>query len=286
LRLAIERNEIDVFFQPQFACDTLQVTGFEALARWQHAERGIVPPSVFIPLAEECGLIVPIGRMVLDQSCALAAQWRPRCRVAVNLSPLQFRDTALLSLLSSILVRTGLPATLLELEVTEGVLIKDEELALATLRAVKDLGVHIALDDFGTGYSSLSYLRRFPFDGIKIDKCFVGAQQQDSGTRAILEAVLAMSNRLNLRVVAEGVESEEQLAMLREQGCDEVQGFLLGRPMPRGEVQDFLRSIIEGAGRDGRHLRLAASNSMAALAAAHRGPSAPSLESARLPRTL
>jgi diguanylate cyclase (GGDEF)-like protein/PAS domain S-box-containing protein len=248
LRRAIEHNEIEVFFQPQFACDTLRITGFEALARWRHSERGFVPPGVFIPLAEECGLIAPIGRTVLDRSCALAAEWRPRCRLAVNLSPVQFRDSGLLPLLVEVLQRTGLPADLLELEVTEGVLIKDEEEALTTLRSLKDLGIHIALDDFGTGYSSLSYLRRFPFDGIKIDRCFVHAQQQDAGTRTILEAVLAMSNRLNLRVIAEGVESEEQLAMLREQGCAEVQGFLLGRPMPGDEVQNFLTSVIKATG--------------------------------------
>ncbi|CAH2602893.1 EAL domain-containing protein [Rhodovastum atsumiense] len=264
LRLAVERRELEVFFQPQFACDSLRVVGFEALIRWRHPERGFVSPGVFIPLAEECGLIVPIGRMVLEQSCTLAAGWQPRCRVAVNLSPVQFRDTGLLPLLSEILHRTGLPAALLELEVTEGVLIKDEDQALATLRSLKDLGVHIALDDFGTGYSSLSYLRRFPFDGLKIDKCFVQAQQQDSGTRTILEAVLTMSQRLNLRVVAEGVETQEQLAMLREQGCTELQGFLLGRPMPAHEVPDFLaRVTVEMAGREGgRHLRLAVSNAM------------------------
>jgi diguanylate cyclase (GGDEF)-like protein/PAS domain S-box-containing protein len=284
LRLAIEHHEIEVFFQPQFACDTLRVTGFEALVRWNHAERGFVPPGVFIPLAEECGLIMQIGRTVLEQSCTLAAGWRPRCRVAVNLSPVQFRDSGLLSLLSSVLLSTGFPASLLELEVTEGVLIKDEEQALGTLRALKDLGVHIALDDFGTGYSGLSYLRSFPFDGIKIDKCFVHAQQQDAGTRTILEAVLAMSNRLNLRVIAEGVETEEQLAMLRKQGCAEVQGFLLGRPMPASEVQDFLRSMIDDGGRYGHHLRVAASNTMAPTAEGHRGADAPPI-TARILRT-
>ncbi len=272
LRLAIERREFEVFFQPQFTCDTLRVVGLEALLRWRHVERGFVPPGAFIPLAEECGLIVPIGRMVLEQSCVLAAGWQPRCRVAVNLSPVQFHDGTLVPLLSGILRRSGFPPSLLELEVTEGVLIKDEDQALATLHALKALGVHLVLDDFGTGYSSLSYLRRFPFDGIKIDKTFVHAQQQDSGTRTILEAVLAMSKRLNLRVVAEGVETEEQLAMLREQGCTEIQGFLLGRPMPAGEVENFLRSETEWAGRDGRRLRLAASNRT--VAAAHRGADA------------
>lgn len=252
LRLAIEHDEIEMYFQPQFACDTLQLTGFEALVRWDHAERGLVPPGVFIPLAEECGLIIQIGRMVLEKSCRLAAAWRPRCPVAVNLSPLQFRDSGFLSLLSSILESTDFPASLLELEVTEGVLIKDEEQALGTLRALKELGVQIALDDFGTGYSGLSYLRSFPFDRIKIDKCFVHAQEHDAGTQTILEAVLAMSKRLNLRVIAEGVETEEQLAMLRMQGCSEVQGFLLGRPMPASEVQAFLMSTMDDGERYGQ----------------------------------
>ncbi len=284
LRLAMERHEIEVYFQPQFACDTLRVTGFEALVRWRHAKRGFVPPGVFIPLAEERGLIVQIGRMVIERSCALAAGWRPRCRVSVNLSPVQFRDAGLLSLLSNVLLRTGFPASLLELEVTEGVLINDEDQALGTLRALKDLGVHIALDDFGTGYSSLSYLRRFPFDGIKIDKCFVHAQQQDAGTRTIMEAVLAMSNRLNLRVVAEGVETEEQLAMLREQGVAEVQGFLLGQPMPASDVQDFLRSMIDDGFRYGRHLGVAASNAMAPMTQGHRDADPPP-NTARILRT-
>jgi len=172
----------------------------------------------------------------------LAASWRPQCRVAVNLSPAQFRDRGLPDLLADILHRTALPADLLELEVTEGVLIRDEDQALATLRALKAQGVRIALDDFGTGYSSLSYLRRFPFDKIKIDKSFVQAQQSDAGAQAILEAILAMSSRLNLTVTAEGVETEQQLAMIRRQRCGEVQGYLLGKPMPAGEVPAFLEA--------------------------------------------
>jgi diguanylate cyclase (GGDEF)-like protein len=247
LRAAVETNQLVVHFQPQFACDTLVVTGFEALARWPHPARGLVPPGVFIPLAEECGLIAAIGRFVLEQACTQAAEWRPRCRIAVNLSPVQFRDSSLLPWLAGILQRTGLPPDLLELEITEGVLIKDEEQALATLQALKDLGVPIALDDFGTGYSSLSYLRRFPFDAIKIDKSFIHAQQQDFATRAIVEAVLAMSQRLHLRVIAEGVETEDQLTLLREQGSTDVQGFLLARPMPGAEVQAFLASMAGSA---------------------------------------
>ena len=242
LRLALQHDRMDVYFQPQFACGTLDVVGFEALARWRDPKRGMVPPGIFIPIAEECGLIEQLGRIVLERACELAASWRPQCRVAVNLSPAQFRDRSLPDLLADILYRTALPAGLLELEVTEGVLIRDEEQALATLRALKAQGVRIALDDFGTGYSSLSYLRRFPFDKIKIDKSFVQAQQSDAGAQAILETILAMSSRLGLAVVAEGVETEEQLAMIRRQRCTEVQGYLLGKPMPAGEVPAFLEA--------------------------------------------
>ena len=242
LRLALQHGRMDVYFQPQFACDTLEVVGFEALARWRDPVRGMVPPGIFIPIAEECGLIEQLGRMVLERACELAASWRPQCRVAVNLSPAQFRDRGLPDLLADILRRTALPAGLLEIEVTEGVLIRDEEQALTTLRALKAQGVRIALDDFGTGYSSLSYLRRFPFDKIKIDKSFVQAQQSDAGAQAILETILAMSGRLNLTVTAEGVETEEQLAMIRRQRCTEVQGYLLGKPMPAGEVPAFLEA--------------------------------------------
>jgi diguanylate cyclase (GGDEF)-like protein len=240
LRTALETGGIAVHFQPQFAVDSLEVVGFEALARWRDRRHGVVPPSVFIPLAEESGLIRELGRQVLERACLQAAAWSPRRRIAVNLSPVQFRDEGLPAMLEAVLRRTGLPPGLLELEMTEGVLISDEAQALGALQALRALGVRIALDDFGTGFSSLSYLRRFPFDKLKIDKSFVQAQQHDAGTQAILEAVLGMSGRLNLDVTAEGVETEEQLSMLRRQGCMEVQGFLLGTPMPGEAVQRFL----------------------------------------------
>jgi diguanylate cyclase (GGDEF)-like protein len=240
LRRALDRGELEVYFQPQFSCRTLQIAGFEALVRWQHPVRGFVPPSVFIPIAEERGLVKQLGQLVLEQACAHAASWRPQRRVAVNLSPIQFRDENLPALVSGILARTGLSPALLELEITEGVLISDEEQALQTLRALKTLGVRISLDDFGTGYAGLSYLRRLPFDKIKIDKSFVQAQQHDPATQAIMEAVLSMSRRLGLEVTAEGVETEEQLATIRQQRCTEVQGYLLGRPMPAAEVPALL----------------------------------------------
>ena len=242
LRLALAANELDLYLQPQFDCATLQITGFETLVRWKHPTRGFVPPSVFIPIAEECGLIAALGRTVLERACELASQWSPPCRIAVNVSPIQFRDGALPTLIADTLRRTGLAPHLLEVEVTEGVLIGDEQEALSSLRAIKAQGVRVALDDFGTGYSSLSYLRRFPFDKIKIDKSFVQAQQHDNGTQAIIDAVFAMSSRLRLDVTAEGVETEEQLAMLQAQRCTEVQGFLLGVPMPAHEVPALLRA--------------------------------------------
>ena len=247
LRSGIERGQIEVFFQPQISCATGRIAGFEALARWRHPERGLIPPAVFIPLAEQCGLIVDIGRTVLAQACANAAEWRSACRVSVNLSPVQFRDACLPEFLRGILAETGLPANRLELEVTEGVLVDDEEQALRILQTLRGLGLQLALDDFGTGYSSLSYLQRFPFDRLKIDKSFVQAQGQDKRAGVILTAVFALSRSLDLLVTAEGVETPEQYAALREQGCTEVQGFLLGKPMPAAAVPAFMRA---GEGED------------------------------------
>ena len=240
LRAALETDQIEIFMQPQFDSLTLQVTGLEALVRWRHPTRGLVPPNVFIPIAEESGLISILGRRVMDGACRLAAGWSTPCRVAVNVSPLQFRDGTLAQFVAETLSATGLPPNRLEVEVTEGVLIGDEQKALDTLRAIKGLGVLVALDDFGTGYSSLGYLRRFPFDRIKIDKSFVQSQNHDADTQAIIDAVLAMTSRLHLQVTAEGVETEEQLNLLRAQGCSELQGFLLGRPMPAAQVPEFL----------------------------------------------
>ena len=251
LRMAVEQDRLDVYFQPQFARDTLAVVGFEALVRWNDPLRGFVPPGIFIPIAEDSGLIIDLGRRVLEKACALASAWHPRYRIAVNLSPVQFRDGRLPSLVAEVLANTGLPPELLELEVTEGVLIGDEDQALSTLRALKSQGLRIALDDFGTGYSSLSYLRRFPFDKIKIDKSFVQAQQHDTASQAIMEAVLMMSARLKLSVTVEGVETEAQLAMLRQQQCTELQGYLLGRPMPASEVPRFLAMEAKVASADG-----------------------------------
>lgn len=241
LRAAVGTDQLKMHYQPIFSCGgDRAVVGFEALMRWTHPRRGQVSPADFIPLAEETGLIVPLGRWALEAACREAACWPARCRLAVNLSPLQFRGGQLPATVADILERTGLAAGRLELEVTENLLIGDTAQALTSLRGLKALGVRIALDDFGTGYSSLSYLRRFPFDKLKIDRSFIQALCDDAGARAIVEAILAMSCSLKLDVTAEGVETPDQLAALQAMSCATVQGFLLGRPMPSGMVPGVL----------------------------------------------
>ncbi|WP_338661475.1 EAL domain-containing protein [Pararoseomonas sp. SCSIO 73927] len=232
LRTAMERGELHLAYQPQFDTRTREMVGAEALLRWNHPQRGAVSPGVFVPVAEESGLILPLGRWVLETACAEAVRWPVPCRVAVNISPAQFRQPDLIPAIGRTLERTGLPPTRLKMEVTEGLLIDDTERALATLHALKEMGIALALDDFGTGYSSLSYLRRFPFDEIKIDQSFVRGLGRDVESAAIVEAVLALSRSLGMSVVAEGVETEQQLEMLRSRGCPRVQGYLLGRPVP------------------------------------------------------
>jgi EAL domain-containing protein (putative c-di-GMP-specific phosphodiesterase class I) len=234
-------DELELYFQPQFSSTDLSVTGFEALLRWNHPEHGFIAPPSFIAIAEACGLIGRIGSWVLERACNEAAGWGIPCRVAVNVSPLQIKDAGFGQLVADVLARAGLPPALLEIEVTEGVLIDDDQYVLGVLRELKASGVRLALDDFGTGYSSLSYLLRLPFDKIKIDKSFIQEQPTDSGAKAILDAILLMSHRLGLEVVAEGVETEQQLAMIREQHCTEIQGFLLARPMPADQVGAYLQ---------------------------------------------
>ena len=236
LRRALRDRELEVWFQPRFDATTLTISGFEALARWRHKERGFISPAQFIPVAEQCGLIADLGLFVLAEACAFAADL-PDIRIAVNLSPVQILADNLPDLIAGVLRAHALAPGRLELEITEGVLIADEAQAIRTLRLLHDLGVHLALDDFGTGYASLSYLRRFPFDRIKIDQSFVRAQEHDATTRAIVESVLTMARRLRLEVTAEGVETSEQLRLLRVQGCPEVQGYYLGRPMPARDAR-------------------------------------------------
>jgi diguanylate cyclase (GGDEF)-like protein/PAS domain S-box-containing protein len=232
LRRAIAERRLELHYQPQVDLTDGRVVGAEALLRWRHPERGHVPPAEFVPLAEETGLIVPLGDWVLKTACAAAAAWRAPLQVAVNLSPVQFRQPDLAGAVERILRGSGLEPSRLELEVTEGVLLQETEATLATLRHLKALGVRIALDDFGTGYSSLSYLRRFPFDKIKIDRSFVRGLGQESGAAAIVRAVVALSRSLGMRSNAEGVETDGQAELLLAEGCGEVQGFRYGRPMP------------------------------------------------------
>jgi diguanylate cyclase (GGDEF)-like protein/PAS domain S-box-containing protein len=232
LREAIGTDQLNMHFQAQFTTDTLEITGFEALLRWQHPVKGHISPAVMIPLAEASRLILRLGTWIIEASCTAAMGWPVPHRVAVNLSAAQFRDGDLPGIVADILRRTGLPAGRLELEVTESLLIEDTEVALTVLRSLKKLGVTIALDDFGTGYSSLSYLRMFPFDKIKIDKSFIGELDTDPGARSIVGAILAMGRNLDMDVIAEGIETEQQLAIMRRLCCPEIQGFLLGKPMP------------------------------------------------------
>ncbi|CCE00394.1 putative diguanylate cyclase (GGDEF)/phosphodiesterase (EAL) with PAS domains precursor [Bradyrhizobium sp. STM 3809] len=236
LSVAIKHGELSLYFQPQASSgrtvDSSEIIGFEALARWQHPVRGFVPPSDFIPLAEESGLIVEMGEWILREACREAASWPKPLQVAVNLSPAQFVHGDLVGLVHSILLETGLSPGRLELEITEGVLIEDFDRGVSLLRRLKALGVRVSMDDFGSGYSSLSYLQAFPFDKIKIDRAFVMNLGRNPQSAAIIRAVIGLGHGMNMSIVAEGVETPEQLGFLAEQGCDSVQGYLLGKPLP------------------------------------------------------
>jgi diguanylate cyclase (GGDEF)-like protein/PAS domain S-box-containing protein len=239
LSVAIRNGELSLYYQPQATSGptvaTSEVIGFEALARWQHPLRGFVSPADFIPLAEESGLIVEMGQWILREACREAASWPVPLQVAVNLSPAQFMHGDVVSLVHSILLETGLAPDRLELEITEGVLIEDFDRGLALLRRLKALGVRISMDDFGSGYSSLSYLQAFPFDKIKIDRAFVMNLGRNPQSAAIVRAVIDLGHGLEMSIVAEGVETQEQLGFLSEEGCDAVQGYFIGKPFPIGK---------------------------------------------------
>jgi EAL domain-containing protein (putative c-di-GMP-specific phosphodiesterase class I) len=256
LREALTRDQFEMHYQLQASVVTGEITAYEALLRWKHPTRGYVPPSEFIPLAEETGLIVPIGEWVLRTACAEAVSWEVPHKIAINLSAMQLGSIDLPRLVHETLIETGLPPKRLELEVTETALIQDPERTTHILRRIKGLGVSIAMDDFGVGYSSLSTLRAFPFDKIKLDKSFMDELDRSPQARAIIRAVLALGESLGIPVLAEGVETEEQLTFLREQGCDEVQGFLLGRPAASIEAPPAF-----AAGQQGAALRVAAGTS-------------------------
>ncbi len=229
---AIERRELHLHYQVQKSVSTGDITGYEVLLRWQHPTRGNVPPGDFIAIAEECGAIVPIGEWVLREACREAASWPEKHKIAVNLSPIQIANQDIARLVHTVLLETGLEPWRLELEITESSIIVDKDRALLTLRQVKNLGVSIAIDDFGTGYSSLETLRAFPFDKIKLDRSFMSEVETSDQSKAIIRAILALGQSLSIPVLAEGVETDVQLAILLDEGCDEAQGYLLGRPMP------------------------------------------------------
>jgi diguanylate cyclase (GGDEF)-like protein/PAS domain S-box-containing protein len=245
LRRALERAELTLHYQPQLDLKTGDIIGFEALARWRHPERGMVPPAQFIPVAEDSGLINRLGEWVLEQACAQAEQWRragmPRLQVAVNLSAQQFRREGVAQTVASVLRQTGLPAHCLELEITESVIIQQAGEAVVKLTELNEMDVQLSLDDFGTGYSSLSYLKRFPIDKLKIDQSFVRDISTDPDDAAIVTAIIAMAHSLGLEVIAEGVETAEQLAFLKLLGCDKAQGYYFSKPLPAEEFESLLR---------------------------------------------
>jgi diguanylate cyclase (GGDEF)-like protein/PAS domain S-box-containing protein len=243
LRTTLMRGDLQVHYQLQVDARGQEPVGVEALARWHHPERGWVPATDFIPVAEETGLILLLGEQVLRTACAQAATW-PRVRLSVNLSPVQFRHGDLVGLVRRALQESGLEARRLELEITEGVLLADTGAAVAALGRLRELGVRIAMDDFGTGYSGFSYLQKFPFDTIKIDRSFVGAIETRSEVDAIVRAVIGLGRSLGIRTCAEGVETAEQLAFLQAEGCDEVQGYYLGRPLPASDIGRLLDQPI------------------------------------------
>jgi diguanylate cyclase (GGDEF)-like protein/PAS domain S-box-containing protein len=248
LRRAMERQELALHYQPKVNLESNAIIGVEALVRWHHPQRGLVPPAQFIPVAEGCGFIVPIGRWVLREACRQARAWHDArlepIRVAVNISAVELRDNEFVAGVRSILMETGVDPTCVELELTETFLLQDSKSTTAVLHALKDLGVGLALDDFGTGYSSLSHLKRFPIDALKIDQSFVRDIATDADDASIVRAVISMGKSLQMRVVAEGVETREQLAFLQQQCCPEGQGYFFSRPVAPVEFAQLLgRSV-------------------------------------------
>ena len=252
LRQAVARGELEVFYQPCVSLQDGRITGCEALVRWRHPERGMVSPGEFIPIAEETGLINEIGEWVLSTACADATNWPNHIRLAVNVSPVQFKSATLALKVTAALAESGLSASRLELEITEAVLIRDDDTALAILHQLRAIGVRIALDDFGTGYSSLSYLQRFPFDKIKIDRAFVEDLADGDGSSSIVQAVVNIAAARRMTTTAEGVETEAQRQMLRALGCSEMQGYLFSPPKPLAQIKALLDAHGQAAGRKRR----------------------------------
>jgi diguanylate cyclase (GGDEF)-like protein len=244
LREALEGRQLELFYQPLFNLEENRIRGFEALLRWHHPKRGLVSPDQFIPVAEDTGLIVPIGEWVLQQACKDASGWPTDIRVAVNLSPLQFMSPRLAGAVADAMAQAGLAASRLELEVTESVLLQDSEVVLGLLNELHGMGLRIALDDFGTGYSSLSYLRRFPFSKIKIDRSFLMELTDGPDSAAFVDAIVNIASSLGMTSTAEGVETAEQLAQIRRAGCTDAQGYYFGRPRPNTHVLALLQAPV------------------------------------------
>jgi diguanylate cyclase (GGDEF)-like protein len=243
LRKALPAGEFELHYQPIVNLASNEISGFEALIRWNHPTRGMISPAAFIPLAEEIGFILPMGEWVIRQACATAAQWPAHLHVAVNISAIQFRSPGLMQVIVGALAASGLAPTRLEIEITESVLLHNKEATLAVLHQLRALGIRIAMDDFGTGYSSLTYLQSFPFDKIKIDRSFVKNITDNPSSLNIVRAVAALANGMGMTATAEGVETAEQLAQITSEGCTEMQGFLFSRPLPAAEIE---RQFLSG----------------------------------------
>jgi diguanylate cyclase (GGDEF)-like protein len=237
LRKALPAAEFELYYQPVVNLASNKISGFEALIRWNHPERGLVAPNTFIPLAEETGFIVPMGEWVVRQACAAAAKWPEDLHVAVNVSGVEFRNPGLMQVVIGALAASGLHPTRLEIEITESVLVQNKETTLAILHRLRALGVRIAMDDFGTGYSSLTYLRSFPFDKIKIDRSLVKDIAENAGSLNIVRTVVALANGMGMTATAEGVETTAQLDSITSEGCAEMQGFLFSQPLPVREIE-------------------------------------------------
>jgi predicted signal transduction protein with EAL and GGDEF domain len=248
LRRAFATGEFEPYYQPLANLLTGEITCLEALLRWHHPERGLVHAEDFVHVLEEIGMIAPVGEWVLRHACKAAARWPERIMLAVNLSPVQFNSPHLVQIVASALADSGIPADRLELEITETVLMHDNQANLATLHRLKDMGVKIAMDDFGTGYSSLSYLRSFPFDKIKIDRSFVRDLAQQDDSAAIVRAVAGLGQSLGITTTAEGVETEDQLDRLRAEGCTEIQGNFLSPARPASEIEALLPTVARRTG--------------------------------------
>ncbi len=246
LRRAIERDELVLYYQPKIDLNTGRISSAEALLRWNHPDLGLILPAQFIDLAEETGLIVPIGNWSMGEVCRQNLAWQKAglipIRIAVNLSSRQFDDNKLYDTVTGALTSSGLDPIWLELEITESLVMRNADYTFEVLQRIRDMGVHVSIDDFGTGYSSLSYLKRFPVNSLKVDRSFIRDVPQDSDDVAITQAIIAMAHSLGLKVIAEGVETEEQLDFLRKLKCDQVQGYLFSEPIPAEEFAVLLRS--------------------------------------------